>query len=76
MVSIEKFSVLIDHEAEDSCLLNVLFQFSTTTYMNARMIIIPNGTQHFLQDRSTYRVGEGWEALRSSTAVSNGTHAE
>jgi hypothetical protein len=44
MVSIEKFSVLVDYEAEDSCLLNVLFQFSTSTYVNARMIIIPNGT--------------------------------
>jgi hypothetical protein len=44
MVSIEKFSVLIDYEAEDCCLLNVLFQFSTAIYVNARMIIIPNGT--------------------------------
>jgi hypothetical protein len=44
MVSIEKFSVLVDYEAEDSCLLNALFQFSTSTYVNARMIIIPNGT--------------------------------
>jgi hypothetical protein len=44
MVSIEKFSVLVDYEAEDSCLLNVLFQFSTSTYVNARMIIIPNAT--------------------------------
>jgi hypothetical protein len=44
MVSIEKFSVLVEYEAEDSCLLNVLFQFSTSTYVNARMIIIPNGT--------------------------------
>jgi hypothetical protein len=55
MVRIEKFSVVTDYEAEDSCLLNVLFQFSTTTYVNARMIIIPNGTtfpakQKYLQD--------------------------
>jgi hypothetical protein len=44
MVSIEKFSVLVDYDAEDSCLLNVLFQFPTSTYVNPRMIIIPNGT--------------------------------
>jgi hypothetical protein len=44
MVSIEKFSVLVDDEAEDSCLLIVLYQFSTSTYVNARMIITPNGT--------------------------------
>jgi hypothetical protein len=44
MVSIEKFSVLVDYEAEDRCLLNVLFQFSTFTYVNVRIIIIPNGT--------------------------------